>query len=176
MRLYCEFIHSRSAFWADSIFVCSFSFSFVSFARLAITSFSFARFPACSFRFARSALGRLSFARFPARSFLFRWVVFRSLDPHPSLCPFFFAFRCSFTLPVFQCYYPSPLCAPFLVHLDVQLYLCVSLCFAITPALVCDPFAQRDNPRPCLLLLSALVLALSGPFCVGWVRCAPSGV
>ena len=110
--------------------------------------FHFFVFTPVRFRFARFAL-----ARFPrACSFFFVSLVFRA-NPASCLCPLSCAFRCSFIcLFVLLCTtITSALSLPRFLSGKVFTYM--FFCFflsAITLAFVCDHFAQRDNPRPCL--------------------------
>ena len=113
---------------ARSFFVCSLSRSFV---LVSLARFLFVLFPARSFLF-RSPCARSYVVRSLSRSFVsvslaLRSFLFRSLEPHPSLCPLSCAFRCSFMFLSFGAITPTPLCAPFLVRLDVHLYICLFL-------------------------------------------------
>ena len=109
---------------ARSFFVCSLSRSFVSVSpALRPPVFRSFSFPPVRFCFARHALVSVSLAlcsvvfrslAFPARSLLSHSVVFRSLEPHPSLCPLSCAFRCSFMFLSFGAITPPLSVPPFL--------------------------------------------------------------
>ena len=125
--------------------------------------------PFVRFCFARLALARFSLVFFPARSFLFRSPCARSFFVHSlsrsfasvslGLCSVVFpslAFplvRFCFALSFFVRLNPTPLCASFLVHLDVHLYVCL--------------FLQRDNPPPFFVTPSRISLSCFGSFFLG---------
>ena len=87
------------------------------------------------------------------------YLVYFARTPIFFLCPLSCAFRCTFIC-LFVCFFsainprpclsplsrstiiPCPLCAPFVVHLNIPLYVCLFFFSAITPALVCEPFAH----------------------------------